>query len=188
MATSTIAVLLQALVALLSGLQNNPQAPQTAVAQGVAITGQAIQLAVQAQALPKINFAIPKNDSIWPNITDLYNAAYLDANGNYEPQGIGVGLVGEDTSFGDLNGDGYDDAAVIVKRTDDSGNTVSALAAMLNQGGIMFNIADVPLGNNIQLFSHHIVQGGTIVLDAQVDALPRATYAYRLAGEQLLKQ
>ena len=183
----SIIALLQAVASLLMLIQGNPQVPQATVRQTVAITTQAIQIYAQAQAMPKINFPITKNDSIWPNIKDLYNTAYLDVNGNYVAQGAGVNIVSEDTSFGDINGDGFDDAAIIVQRTDGNGGATFALAAMLNQGGIMFNIADVTLGSSVQVFSHRVAPGGDIVLDMQIGDQPRATYTYQLFGNALVK-
>lgn len=187
MTTSTIATLLQLMGTLLLGVQNNPNASQAAMQQAITTGSRAVQLVVQTEAMPTIGFPIPKNSTIWPNIEDLRNAPYLDSNGHYTPDGTGVSLVETDTSFGDMNLDGFDDAAVVVQTTDNAGNTSFALAAMLNQGGIMFNIGDLPLGKNVQVFSHHVVQGGSLVMDMQIDNLPRATYQYQLVGTQLMK-
>ncbi|HVO29058.1 MAG TPA: hypothetical protein VMT81_03695 [Candidatus Paceibacterota bacterium] len=178
MNTSTIAALLQVAAIFLGGLQGNPKATPAVLQPAVAIGSRAVQLAAQAEAMPRISFAIPPNDSAAPNIKDLGHAAYLDAAGNYVPLGPTVALVQEDTSFGDLNGDGFDDAAAVVERADAGGGTDLALAAMLNQGGIMFDIADLPLVSGIQVVSHAIVPGGDIVLNSST---------YYLLGDQLVK-
>ena len=47
-------------------------------------------------------------------------------------------------------------------------------ATMLNQGGILFNIGDVPLANNFTIYDHRILSGEFIV-DMQADGMWRAT-------------
>jgi hypothetical protein len=189
MNTSTIATLLQLVVSLLAGAQHNAaMAPSTTKAT-IAIASRAIQLSAQVEAMPKIPFAIPPNDSNDPNMKDLMQSAYIGSNGAYVPAvGAGVGIVQGDTSFGDLNDDGYDDAVTVVQRTDMAGNTTFALAAMLNQGGMMFNIDDVPLGSTVQVYSHNIVQGGDLVINMSVNGAAAATSTYYLLGDELLKE
>ncbi len=170
---STVALLLQLAASLLTGAKNNPS-PQI-----VAVAAQTIQLSTQALAFAQgqINFPVPQNASIWPTVAELQVAPYVDARGGYVQLGAGVQLDSATVSFGDLNGDGYDDAMVIVKRMKANGSTESDLAAMLNQGGIMFNIADTPLGDNVHVESHHI-KNGEFILN---------TNHYVLLGNQLLK-
>ena len=187
MNAASMAQIFQALVVMLTALANNPQATPAELQQGIMKASQTIQLNYQIQAMAKIPFPIPRNKSNWMNIDDLATAPYLDTNGIYTQLGTGVALVEEDTSFGDLNGDGLDDAAVVVQKTDVSGHTTIALAAMLNQNSIPFDIADVTLGKNVKIFSHHVISGGTLVLDLQIDNNPRATYQYQLVGIQLMK-
>jgi hypothetical protein len=172
---------------MLGGAQHNATLSQTATEQTIAIASRAVQLSAQAEAMPEIDFAIPPNNSTAPNIKDLLQTAYLGADGSYVPLGGSVALVQADNSFGDLNGDGLDDAMAIVERTDASGGTTFALAAMLNQGGIMFNIADLPLGSSLQVFSHNIIQGGDFVINMQTGDQPAATSTYYLLGDQLMK-
>ncbi len=165
------------LASILAGSQAN--------AQTVALASRVIQLEAQVQAAPEITFSIPQNTSIWPNIVDLTNAAYLNAEGGYSPMGSEISLNEATVSFGDLNGDGLDDAALIVNQTPGSGTSTYALAAMLNQGGVMFNVADAELGQNVTVYSHKIANGA-IILDMQIDNQPRATYTYRLLGNTLI--
>lgn len=186
-----IATLLQLAAALLTGIRSNAQISQAVAQQTIAVASRAIQISAQAEAMSKINFPIAQNSSIWPNIAALYNAPYLGANGSYAPlqigSGAGIALIAEDTSFGDLNGDGIDDAAAVVKMTDNNGNATFSLAAMLNQGGIMFNIADITFGSAVQIYSHHIATGGGIVLNMQVGNAVAQTSTYELFGDQLVK-
>jgi hypothetical protein len=179
-----ISGLLQAALSVLLVVQQHPNAPQVTQQQAIAIAGQTIEIATEMQA----NTVFPgkTNIGIWTTTNDLEGALYLDTNGKYVPNNSSVGLLEGDTSFGDLNGDGYDDAATIVQRTDANGNTTMALAAILNFGKTMFNVADLTLGKNVQVFSHHILSGSVIEFDMQIDAGPRTTYHYQLVGNKLV--
>jgi hypothetical protein len=181
---ATIALLLQLTVSLLTGAQHNDQMPLAVKQRIVAVAGQTIQLSTQA--LAKIDFPVPRNASIWPNYSELNNAPYLDAAGNYVRLGQDVQLVGSSISFGDINNDGLDDAMVVVKKNEPNGSTGYFLAAMLNQGGILFNIADAPLGGAVQIYSHRI-QNGELAMDATIGNQSRSTIRYALLGNQLIK-
>lgn len=174
MATTTLLSLLQAAAMMLTFAQTHPL-PAATSQSVVHVASNAVQLVTQAAA--PIDFAVPQSNSIWPNLDELAHAPYLDAPGHWVPLGSSVQLVQEDTSFGDLNGDGIDDAAVVVDRLSASGAPNYYLAAMLNQGGILFNIADVPLGPRLDIASH-TVRGGEIFLDNN---------SYQLLGNVLLK-
>jgi hypothetical protein len=170
-ATTTLLNTLSAFLLVLQGSHASPAAQQTAI--NIAENG--VQLAAQAVAMPHIPFAIAPNDSVPPNIADLGNAAYRDGDGNWVRLGNGVNLIEGDTSFGDLNHDGVDDAAVIVEKPSSGGGVNYFLDAMLNQGGIMFDIAEVPLGAALTVTSHEIVPGTIFINDQQ----------YQLFGTQL---
>jgi hypothetical protein len=181
---NTAATLLQVALAILTSAQHNTQASLAAREQLVIAAAQSEQLAVQAMA--PLDFPITPNDSKWPTTTDVYNAPYRDQNGNYGHMGQVGTLVAEDTSFGDLNGDGLDDAAVVIQSVSSDGSAHFELAALLNQGGILFNIANLQLGNNTVVYSHQIADGGEIVLDMQSASQPRATYHYELLGDAIV--
>ncbi len=153
---TSLLALLQAAAAVLTFAQSH--APSAAFAeQAVNFGSNAVQLVTQAAA--PINFSVPANDSIWPNIKDLLGAPYIDGAGHWTRLGSTVQLIQEDTSFGDINHDGMDDAAVIVNRPSADGAPNYYLAAMLNQGGIMFNVADFPLGASMNIASHTVANG-----------------------------
>lgn len=182
---ATVLLLLQATASLLSGAHNNPAVSSTTAAQLVTLGSRTVQLAVQATA--PIDFAVPANKSIWPNVVELLSAPYIDANGKYVREGASVELDQGSLSFGDLNNDGFDDAVALVTQRQNDGSTKSVLAAFLNQGGIMFNIADMPLGvAPVELYSHNVV-GGLIVMNMKVGGQSRATTTYRLLGDEILK-
>jgi hypothetical protein len=188
MSTSTIAILLQLVASLLTGAQHSATMTPSTKQATVAIASRAVQLSAQAEAMPKIGFAIPPNDSNAPSIKDLLQAAYIDPTGAYVPVADSdVALIQGDTSFGDLNADGFDDAVAVVQRTNAAGNTTFALATLLNQGGMMFNIDDVPLGSTVQVYSHNIVQGGDFVINMSIDGAAAQTSTYYLLGDELMK-
>ena len=181
-----IALLLQAATSLLTGIGQNVNLSYAVREQAVLVAEHVIQISTQAEAMPRIGFSVPKNTSIWPTIGDLYQTAYRTTDGNWVPLGAGVQLVTPSISFGDVNGDGLDDAAMVVVRTASDGSTQYALAAMLNQGGILFNIADLPLGTAIQVRSHSI-ENNQITLDMKIGDAAEQVYHYTLLGNQLIK-
>lgn len=186
MNTTTIVVLLQMAASLLAGAHNNPAVSAATDAQIVALGNRTVQIAVQAIA--PINFTVPANGSIWPNVNELLAAPYLDASGKYVPQGSSAKLDQGSISFGDLNNDGLDDAAAIVTRPAAGGATESVLAMFINQDNIMFNIADLSLGTSpVTLYSHYVVSGGLLTMDMQAAGGARATTTYQLLGDRILQ-
>ena len=157
---TTILAMLQSAVSLLSLAQGNQTTPVMAQ-KAVDLAENAVQAAVQAKA--PLNFAVKENDGIWPNVDDLLNAPYLDSNNNWVPLGQTVSLVTESISFGDINNDGLDDAAVVVNKPGADGSANYFLAAMLNHGKILFNIADAPLGKSVNVDSHRVVDGKILI-------------------------
>lgn len=184
MNTTVVALLLQMTASLLSGAQHNPDLSPTTTAKIAAIGAQAIQLAAQAEADARIGFAVPKNPGIWPNVSELVRSAYLNGNGDYVPEGADAALEQQTISFGDLNGDGLDDAAAIVDLKK-NGSTEAALAVFLNQGGVMYNIADLPLGGAVTVYSHRIMDG-VLTIDMQPAGHARATSTYALEGIRIV--
>jgi len=174
MVTTTLLSLLQAVALLLTAVQGGKIATPAIQTQAVNMAGNAVQLA--AQVADPVGFTVTKNDSIWPNMKDLLNAPYRDANGKWIRLGASVQLIEGDTSFGDLNHDGLDDAAVVVKKQMADGSQNYFLAAMLNQGGILFDIADLPLGPNFEATSHKVASSGDAVLNGR---------RYELVGDKL---
>ena len=166
--------LLQAAASLLVSAQSEPSLQAKIAA--VHIGSKAVQTVVQETA--DIPFAITPNDSAAPTAKEVVNAPYRDAFGKWTKLGSSVKLMEQYLSFGDLNYDGSDDAAVVVNKPDAKGGAHYFLAAMLNQGGIMFDIAEAPLGSTINITNHRVASG-EIVLDGA---------HYELLGEELLKK
>lgn len=182
---TAIALLLQAATSLLIGIGQNTKLPYTVREQAVITAEHAVQISTQAEAMSSIGFSVPKNTSVWPTSSDLMQAPYRSVDGSWVPLGSSVQLMAPDTSFGDINSDGTDDAAVIVKQTAKDGSSRYALAAMLNQDNILFNIVDLPLGPAVEIYSHDI-QNGQISIDMKIGDTARATYRYELLGNQLI--
>jgi hypothetical protein len=182
---TAIATLLQLTASLLMGVQHDPRISAAASQQAIQTGSQVVQLA--DQALANIPFPVPQNDSIWPNVKDLQNAPYLDASGHWVPFGQGVQPISSSISFGDMNGDGTDDAALVVQQTASSGVSGYVLAVMLNQGGILFNIADAPLGSVAPTIYSHAISNGTLVMDMEANGAPRSVVHYVLLGNQIDK-
>jgi len=164
--------LLQAAVSLLASAQNS-QATPAAMQKAVNLAGNIVQTVAQAKT--PISFPVKENDGIWPNIDDLLNAPYLDSKNDLVRLGKTVSLITEYTSFGDINNDGLDDAAVVVNKPGVDESPHYFLAAMLNHGNILFNIADLPLGDSVNIDSHHVIDG-KIVIDGR---------RYELLGKEL---
>src|SRR6185437_8335584 len=81
---------------------------------------------------------------------------FLSARKGRVAPGSEVQVINGTAVMGDLNGDGVNDEAVIVKRLRADGSYEFDLAALLNEGGALFNIADTQVGNNPHIFSETI--------------------------------
>ena len=185
MATSTIVLLLNLATALLLRTQQTPALSPSSTLAIVGVANRSVQLAAQAAA--PIGFTVPHNTDIWPTIEDLMQAAYLSPGGAYIHEGPFATLVQSTVSFGDLNGDGLDDAAGIVDLSNAGSKPMPYLAMFLNQNGVMFNIADLPLGASTTVYSHSIM-GGVLTMDMQIAGQPRSTSTYVLWGDRIMKE
>ena len=70
----------------------------------------------------------------------------------------------EPVAFGDLDGDGVEDAAVILAANAGGSGTFISLEAVRNEGGEPVHLATYPLGDRVRIESLAI-EGGQIVLD-----------------------
>jgi basic membrane protein A len=106
------------------------------------------------------------------------------ANGEYrEPAAPGsateiVVKLSEKIAFGDLTGDGVDEAAVILISDPGGSGTFYDLAVMTDQGGVPVQLASVVLGDRVKVNSLTI-QAGEVVVDMVTqgpnDAMPNPT-------------
>lgn len=98
-------------------------------------------------------------------------------------------------AYGDLNGDGQPDAAVILESQMGGTGHFLELAAVLNQNGMPYNISSTYLGDRVIIRSINI-ENGVIVLDMVVhgpnDPMMgpsiEQTFSYQLHGTELVNQ
>lgn len=94
--------------------------------------------------------------------------------------------------FGDLNGDGVEDAAVILVTDPGGSGTFYDLAAVLNTDGQPVNVATRNLGDRVQIQSFSIESGQILVKmltqgpdDPMSSPTKEVAYAYKLIWDQL---
>jgi hypothetical protein len=137
----------------------------------------------------------------------LKNAEYMSpmdpqvkvrlSNGVYvapSPAGPRITLLEETVRFGDLNGDGREDAALVLNSDTGGTGQFRTLVAVLDQGGVPVHVASASLGDRVRITSI-TVQGGTITVDLVThgpqDPLCCPTLQkvvrYRLVGGQLVE-
>jgi hypothetical protein len=181
---TTIATLLQLTASLLMGAHSHSQTVQKQIIQ---VSQKSIQLSAEAIGMSHVTFAIPQNNSIWPSAVEVDYAPYLDTNGTYVHEGTNVKTLDQYLSFGDMNNDGLDDAAVLVQKIDANGKSTYALATVLNEGTIFFNIADFDLGATEPQIASHAIVNGKLVLSIQKGDTSYTTSTYELFGDQIFK-
>jgi len=97
-------------------------------------------------------------------------------------------------AFGDLNGDGVDDAAVILIESSGGSGSFIYLAAVINEDGTPVNVATQFVGDREQVKAISI-EDGEITLnmvthgpdDPMCCPTQEVTKRYRLAGDQLVE-
>lgn len=103
-------------------------------------------------------------------------------------------LLPEPQAFGDLNGDGNGDAAVLLAANFGGSGVFVSLHAMLNEDGVADNVAALVLGDRVQPQSLEITWDGVIVLtmiqhdadDPMCCPTEEVTLRYVLEGDQLV--
>ncbi len=176
--------LLNVAASLLITLQNNSSRISAAVQeQVVRAASQAVQLGAQAMR-GNSGFAEISHTNLWPNASQIQESLYLDYAGRRVPLGTNVQLTLNAISFGDMNSDYVDDAIVFVKTISDKNEVMYKIAVMLNQGGILFNIASVDLGSSLAVYSHSI-EAEEFTVDMKAGSGARETRHYKLVGNAL---
>jgi hypothetical protein len=99
----------------------------------------------------------------------------------------------EPMALGDLDGDGVDDAAVLLVENSGGSGSFVYLAAILNRGGKPENIATQLLGDRVQVQSLTIESGKIVVEalthspdDAMCCPTQESTQTYELQGNELV--
>ncbi len=100
----------------------------------------------------------------------------------------------EPVLHGDLNGDGAEDAAVLLSTQNGGTGHFVELAVLLNRNGAAVNVSTVSLGDRVVMESGQIADG-TIILDMRVQGAhdplccpsQLVTWRYQLVGADLVK-
>jgi heat shock protein HslJ len=131
----------------------------------------------------------------------IYDEAVQLIDGQYEGEPFVEGGASRPTvtltdayAFGDLNGDGVKDAAVILVESSGGSGSFCYLAVVLNQDGNPENIATETLGDRVQVASVTI-DGAEITVEAKTHGpadpmccpTQEVTLVYGLDGERLVK-
>ncbi len=160
------------------------------------------------------HYGAPPTDAVPhapPSWEDLANAEYLSEfasggkarlkDGIYREKAKAASSIEmvmtlhERYACGDLNGDGWDDAAVILVVQSGGSGTFYYLCAVINEEGSLVNVATLFLGDRIQIRDLHI-RSGQIEIDMLVqgpkDPMVKPTRethrTYYLAGKRLIRQ
>ncbi len=172
--------LLQTALVLLQTISANPtadvQMQQQAIATAANSIASAYQLAMVQGVLPK--FA---RGNQYPTIEDVRTFAFVDSKGVRHTPGDGVARIVESSvSFGDINGDNFDDVAIVVHYAS-GGNYY--LVPLINQVGALKQFGSVLLGKNIEVVRHEI-DYATVTYVVR-DASGERTVRYKLSGSGL---
>jgi hypothetical protein len=133
--------------------------------------------------------------SEWPKggTAQLVDGEYREKYDQGSASELVIGLT-DISAFGDLNGDGAEDATVILYANPGGSGTFFYLAAVINQNGDPVNVANGFLGDRVKVKTISI-QEGDIVVDlmthGQDDALccptQPALWRYALEGNSLIR-
>ena len=172
---------------------------------GDGVTTEATSPAAQSP-LPQ---ASPENAGI--SMNDLKDATYglpIDegtdgitlTNGEYEWRGSGPGEyfylgLTDSIAFGDLNGDGIDDAAIILVWNGGGSGSFYILSTVVDKRAVPINVGLASIGDRV-VIKHIRIANGTIIVrklkqgpnDGMCCPTVDTTLYYRLAGDQLIAQ
>ena len=103
--------------------------------------------------------------------------------------------IDQPIAFGDVNGDGANDAAVTLKSRSGGTGVWRCIAVVVNHGGQPLNIATQCLGDRDRITAIRITDDGVIIADVVIHGPGDAaccpsietTWRYRLVGTELLK-
>lgn len=186
-----IALLALALASLACQIQSatpNPASPSPAPATGTP----APSATPVPTAAPGLTLDMLRNGSyfapVYNHTVKLVNGAYSEGTGTDQ---YSVQML-DTVAFGDLNGDGIEDAAILLVENGGGTGEFESLVAVLNTGGGPSQAGQVQLGDRVQIKSIKI-DSGTIALDSMVQGpndpmccpSQAETQSYRLVGKAL---
>lgn len=176
-----------------AGCAGNRPEPGTAGGGGTA--GSDEEVVTGAYSVPPLNATMLRGAS-YP--TSVGNGGFVQLfQGTARQSGAGgdneISLLG-DPAFGDLDGDGENDAAVILVTKTPIGNVYYELIAVLNQDGYPDAVAGMLLGDRIRINVVGVLAGKiyvTLVRHGPNDPLEsptlRAKESYQLQGRELVR-
>ncbi|OGZ02511.1 MAG: hypothetical protein A2946_00700 [Candidatus Liptonbacteria bacterium RIFCSPLOWO2_01_FULL_53_13] len=182
--TASLIALLGLTASLLANIQANPALPPEVSSRAINTASQVLELALRMR-MPE-EFMASGANTLWPSYNQLISSRYLTADGTRVIQGGDVKLLGQYTSFGDLNGDHMDDAVVVVLRAKSGEERADNFAVMLNQGNGLFNASVLPLQKGYEIFSHRI-ENEQFDVDMKLPGKDRKIYHYKLVGTELVE-
>ncbi len=159
------------------------------------------ELATPEAAQPPLDPG-PWDDPTLGNLTYTFDGkAIALENGEYheKPDAASATYItnirlAPERAFGDLDGDGKRDAAVILSDAPGGSGVFGYLAAVVDRDGIPTNVATAALGDRVAVKGVAITDG-TVVLDVMTHGPDdpmccpsvAATWVYRLAGDTLVR-
>jgi hypothetical protein len=104
--------------------------------------------------------------SEWPKggVAKLTDGEYQEEIVPGSASKITILMMPDKVAFGDLNGDGVDDAAVILASSGGGSGTFITLEAVINDAGTPKDVASASLGDRVQINSV-VIAGGKITVD-----------------------
>jgi hypothetical protein len=104
--------------------------------------------------------------SEWPKggVAKLTDGEYQEEIAPGSASKLVILMMPDKYAFGDLNGDGVDDAAVILATSGGGSGTFISLEAVINEAGTPKDVASTPLGDRTQI-SSVVIDDGKITVD-----------------------
>jgi hypothetical protein len=168
---TSLLLLLQASSLLLDTVRLHPDIDTRLQHQIVATVGNAMTLSVQSLlSQPGATSFVRKN--AYPTIEDVRNFSFVDNRGIRRFSFDGMNILEQYTSFGDMNGDNFEDVLAVVQY--EPGGSYY-LVPLLNRVGFLVQTNIVSLGNPVSISQHHIDNG---VIDLTV-VYPNGSRAFR---------
>lgn len=103
--------------------------------------------------------------------------------------------LGKEQAFGDINGDGIEDAVVLLMITSDGNDTLTTLTGVINKDGVATPMYSILLGDHI-LVQSITIRSGTIFavispyqpnMPTATASIPIVTRAFKLQNNKLIE-
>jgi hypothetical protein len=152
---TSVLLLLHASGLLLDTLRLHPDIDTRLQYQVVATVGNAMSISVQS-VLSQPGATSFVRGNAYPTIEDVRNFSFVDYRGIRRFLFDGMNVLEQYTSFGDMNGDNFEDVLVVVQF--EPGGSYY-LVPLLNRVGSLAQMNVVSLGHPVSISHHHIDNG-----------------------------